>query len=215
MYNPYEKWEERDMPSPISLMKVVKGTDVSAQDMYYSMMSMRIADFDRANTAVLAMNAIRKGGLESYGDIPENIDDACHAILSKDLGESFSRAIKSMENTLTYIGGAMAKSEDKDKDKDKDKDDEEEPEDDREPKEEEPKEEPKEEADVEESMDGPNDFIEASEGPAEAPVAVEEVGEAPGIDIRVLMAGPAQTMAIDPELIMKALKMLQSIGSMC
>ena len=63
-YNPYGKWEQRNMPSPVKLMRLVNGTGTDAQEMYYSMMGMKKSDFDVANAAVQAMTDLRKGGMD-------------------------------------------------------------------------------------------------------------------------------------------------------
>lgn len=106
-YNPYKNWEPREMPSPISLMRLVKGTGTDAQEMYYSMMSMKKTDFDSANKAVLAMTDLRKGGMDPY--MLEGIDDVCKAIVRKDI-EGMNGGIKRMSDVLAPFCDAVMKA---------------------------------------------------------------------------------------------------------
>lgn len=225
-YTTFERWEKREMPSPMTLMRIVRGTSTPSQDMYYAMMGMEMPDFKRAEGAVKAMDAIIKGGMEDL--MAADIDDACKAITSGRLTERFDDSINKMASKLSYVNNACkaARGEDGDdkkekKDKDKDKDDEK-----AEPKEDSEKE-PVEEVEVEAEAEPE----EKSEDPVEgAAVESEEMSEAPveeapatppvapPIDIRAMMAGPAQAgpqVAVDPELVMKALQMLQAIGALC
>lgn len=225
-YTTFERWEKREMPSPMTLMRIVRGTSTPSQDMYYAMMGMEMPDFKRAEGAVKAMDAIIKGGMEDL--MAADIDDACKAITSGRLTERFDDSINKMASKLSYVNNACkaARGEDEDdkkekKDKDKDKDDEK-----AEPKEDSEKE-PVEEVEVEAEAEPE----EKSEDPVEeAAVESEEMPEAPveeapatppvapPIDIRAMMAGPAQAgpqVAVDPELVMKALQMLQAIGALC
>lgn len=225
-YTTFERWEKREMPSPMTLMRIVRGTSTPSQDMYYAMMGMEMPDFKRAEGAVKAMDAIIKGGMEDL--MAADIDDACKAITSGRLTERFDDSINKMASKLSYVNNACkaARGEDEDdkkekKDKDKDKDDEK-----AEPKEDSEKE-PVEEVEVEAEAEPE----EKSEDPVEeAAVESEEMPEAPveeapatppvapPIDIRAMMAGPVQAgpqVAVDPELVMKALQMLQAIGALC
>lgn len=196
------RWEKREMPSPIFLMKIVKSTSVPSQDLYYAMMGMRKSDFDRADVAVKAIGCIRESGM---GDLMlQDIDDACDAILHNRMDEEFDSAIKSMANKLAYVGDAIVKAEKEDKDKDKDKDEPKEDKDEDEPKKAEPdsevvieEEEPVEEAEV------------APEAPAPAPAPAFNMGALFG------NAPEAPQVSVDPKLVMKALELLQSIGAMC
>lgn len=201
----FEAWEAREMPSPIRLMALTSGTQTNPQDMYYSLMGMRKSEFDRADSAVQAMEAIRKGGL---GDLfAQDIDKACNAITSGILDDSFDHAISSMADTLAYISKSFPKDEDekedakaKDEDKDKDKDEDED-------KVEEAKEI---EGEADEKAEPEEEVIVESEEPPAAP-------QKPAFDFMSLMEPPQQGMqiAVDPKLVMKALQMLQSIGAMC
>lgn len=225
-YTTFERWEKREMPSPMTLMRIVRGTSTPSQDMYYAMMGMEMPDFKRAEGAVKAMDAIIKGGMEDL--MAADIDDACKAITSGRLTERFDDSINKMASKLSYVNNACkaARGEDGDdkkekKDKDKDKDE------DMDDKAEAPKvdseEEPKEEAEVEAEEKAEDPVEEVAVESEEMPDApVEETSAAPSvappIDIRAMMAGPAQAgpqVAVDPELVMKALQMLQAIGALC
>lgn len=227
-YTTFERWEKREMPSPMTLMRIVRGTSTPSQNMYYAMMGMEMPDFKRAEGAVKAMDAIIKGGMEDL--MAADIDDACKAITSGRLTERFDDSINKMASKLSYVNNACkaARGEDEDdkkekapKDKDKDKDE------DMDDKAEAPKvdseEEPKEEAEVEAEEKAEDPVEEVAVESEEMPDApVEETSAAPSvappIDIRAMMAGPAQAgpqVAVDPELVMKALQMLQAIGALC
>lgn len=216
------------MPSPMTLMRIVRGTSTPSQDMYYAMMGMEMPDFKRAEGAVKAMDAIIKGGMEDL--MAADIDDACKAITSGRLTERFDDSINKMASKLSYVNNACkaAREEDEDKeekapedkDKDKDKDDKKESKKDSEEKPEEEVE-VEAEAEPEEKAEGPVEEVaveseEMPDAPVEGASAAPSV--APPIDIRAMMAGPAQAgpqVAVDPELVMKALQMLQAIGALC
>lgn len=194
------RWEKREMPSPIFLMKIVKSTSVPSQDLYYAMMGMRKSDFDRADVAVKAIECIRESGM---GDLMlRDIDDACDAILHNRMDEEFGSAIKSMANKLAYVGDAIVKAEKEDKDKDEKKDEDEDKD--------EPKEDAPEKAEPDEEV-----VIEEEEPVEEAEVAPE--APAPAFDMSALFgnAPEAPQVSVDPKLVMKALELLQSIGAMC
>ncbi len=215
-YNPYGKWEQRDMPSPMRLMRLVNGTGTDAQEMYYSMMGMKKTDFDVANAAVQAMTDLRKGGMDPY--MLEGIDNVCKAITSKDI-EGMNTGIKRISDVLAMFCDRLEKASKDDKDEEDDKESEKGKDDD---KEDAPKD--KEASDIPEGDDEPEVDIAVEEVPEELPDAPVEAAEMPieapaasAVDMRALMAGPQmqQVAAIDPALVLKALQMLQSIGQMC
>lgn len=200
-------WEARDVPSPVTLMTLTDGTGASPQDMYYALMEMGIEDFRRAESAVSAMDLLRKGGM--YDLMEADIDDACKAITSGKLDDAFDRAIKSMASALTHVSNAISKSESRDKDE---KDDDEDGDEDGDAKkkgapEDIPVPDKADDAEKNEASDEP----EADPASEPAPIA----DAMPRIDMAALMAKPETKVEIDPELIMRALKLLQSIGAVC
>ncbi len=221
-YNPYGKWEQRNMPSPVKLMRLVNGTGTDAQEMYYSMMGMKKTDFDVANAAVQAMTDLRKGGMDPY--MLEGIDNVCKAITSKDI-EGMNAGIKRISDVLAMFCNKLEKASEEDDDEKDDKEPEEKKGDDKEdaPKDEDAPE-GKDAPDIPEGDKEPEVDISVEEAPEELPDAPVEAAEmpieaptAPAVDMRALMAGPQmqQVAAIDPALVLKALQMLQSIGQMC
>lgn len=209
-----DKWVARDVPSPLKLMDLTKDMPTSAQDMYYGMMGLEIEDFNRASAAVQAVEAVQKGGMGNI--LFDESTDICDAIARGRLDKSFDRAVGNMMDMLSRVEKAVKGDED-----------DEESEDEGEPAEKSgkasekkaPKKDEESEGDAPED-NSPEEEIEVEaeippeapiEAPSEAPVA------SPPIDFGALFGGapePQQT-AVDPELILRALKLLQSIGAMC
>lgn len=217
-YNPYGKWEQRNMPSPVKLMRLVNGTGTDAQEMYYSMMGMKKADFDVANAAVQAMTDLRKGGMDPY--MLEGIDNVCKAITSKDI-DGMNAGIKRISDVLAMFCDRLEKASEEDDDEKDDKEPEKKDGDDKGEKDA-PK--GKEAPDAPEGDEEPEVDIAIEEAPEELPDAPVKAAEmpieapaTPAVDMRALIAGPQmqQVAAIDPALVLKALQMLQSIGQMC
>ncbi len=212
-----DKWVARDVPSPLKLMDLTKDMPTSAQDMYYGMMGLEIEDFNRASAAVQAVEAVQKGGMGNI--LLDDSTEICDAIARGRLDKSFDRAVGSMMDMLSRVEKAVKGDEDEEEDENEDEDEDESAEkpekapEKKAPKKDEESEDdiPEEEIEVEAEIP-PEAPVEASEGaPPEAPVA------SPPIDFGALFGGapePQQT-AVDPELIMRALKLLQSIGAMC
>lgn len=194
-----DKWERRDMPSPIFLMKVAKSTSVSSQDLYYALMGMRKSDFDRADTAVKAMGCIRDSGMDAL--MQGDIDTACDAILHNRMDDRFDTAIKSMAEKLAYVGAAIVKAEKPEKEE----------------KEDEPEEKPEEKPEPPEKDDAPaeEEVVVEDEPVEETEVAPDAPAPAPVISMGALLGESPAQVSIDPKLVMKALEMLQSIGAMC
>ncbi len=203
-----EKWVPRDVPSPLKLMGITKSMPTSAQDVYYGMMGLEIEDFNRASAAVQAIEAAQKGGM---GEIL--LDDStaiCDAIARGRLDKSFDAAVGNMSDMLSRVEKAVKgdddeKEEPEEPEEPDEEDTDEEGEEEKAPKEEIPEEEvPEEEVEIE------------AEVPPEAPVGTSASPAGP-IDFDALFGGApeARQTAVDPELIIRALKLLQSIGAMC
>ncbi len=215
-----DKWVARDVPSPLKLMDLTKDMPTSAQDMYYGMMGLEIEDFNRASAAVQAVEAVQKGGMGNI--LLDDSTEICDAIARGRLDKSFDRAVGSMMDMLSRVEKAM-KGDDEEKE---DEEPEEEPEEDKVSEEEESgdedsDEEEDEDIDEDDSEEEiPEETVEIdAEVPPEAPVEApsETPVASPPIDFGALFGGapePQQT-AVDPELILRALKLLQSIGAMC
>lgn len=208
-----EKWVARDVPSPLKLMDLTKDMPTSAQDMYYGMMGLEIEDFNRASAAVQAVEAVQKGGMGSI--LLDDSTDICEAIAKGRLDKSFDRAVDSMIDMLSRVEKASKGEDEEEKEEEPEEEESEEggsadgPEADEEAEEPEDEDEdiPEEEVEIDAEVP-PEAPVEASEG---APVA------SPPIDLGALFGNaPApQETAVDPELILRALKLLQSIGAMC
>lgn len=206
------QWGKRTVPSPIFLMSVVKSTSVPPQDLYYAMMGMGKSDFERAEAVINAIDCVNKGGLGEL--MAQDVDDACNAILHGNLDEEFDSAVRNMASTLSYIDDAVRKAEKKDKDKDEDEGEKPEESPEKEESEGESPEEEKPEAPVEEEEIAV-EVPEADEAMEEAEMPPEAPAQAPAIDMASLLAEAPKQVAIDPELVMRALQLLQSIGAMC